>query len=136
MATIELLEAKSWLNKEKQEALVVRDTTKLLTGLKKEVQLAQDPELPEQEQRDILDNNVGTDEGRDIIIEKIKNWDIGQIVFAKWYADNIPSENEKDKTIPGLTMMFNNIKGINWEKKMKEDAKRMKKILEKMTEAG
>lgn len=126
MATIESLEAKLWLNKEKQESFEKQktlDTTKKsLKELKQEI-LKDEPE-------EVLERNYDTEEGRELIIEYIISWEITAEIFHGRYIEftgkNIP-KNE-------INSIFNNINGTNVQKQ-EEAKKQLIKIMKKIEPA-
>jgi hypothetical protein len=61
----------------------------------------------------MLNDNVSTPEGRDLIMEKIKSGDITSEVFGEWYAKQTGAEKLSNELQTNLNTMFNDIKGIN-----------------------
>ena len=109
MATIESLEAKLWLNKERQEFLEKQktfdETKKSLNSLKKEIIKQDDPE-------EIL-NKYDTKKGREEIIKNIESWVITAEIFEERYL----GVTGKPISKPELNTIFTGITGTNVQKK-------------------
>lgn len=89
-------------------------------------------DISKEEQKAILEENVTTAEGRDLIVEKIKSWDIMPDVFGLRYAGKTGAEKLSDQLQTNVNTMFEDIQSKNWPQKMLMSQRWMMVMLERV----